>query len=114
MWQQVVVLSSAEAEFCVALVAGMDVQYISRLTEELRYPKSSPTLMHEDSMACIYMSESIAMYHKARHIDTCVCHLRNLVSDGVLKLVKIAQSIRLQILSPRLPLAWHLQSTRWG
>ena len=41
-------------------------------------------------MACIFMSESAAMYHKARHIDTRVYHLRDLVSDGMIKLVKVA------------------------
>ena len=33
--QQVVALSSAEAEFYAASVAGTDVQYVRRLTEEL-------------------------------------------------------------------------------
>ena len=76
-----VALSSAEAEFYAALVAGTDVQYVRRLTEELGYPQLAPTMMHEDNMACIFMSESAAMYHKARHIDTRVYHLRDLVKD---------------------------------
>ena len=87
--QQVVALSSAEAEFYTASVAGTDMQYMRRLMEELDHPQLAPTPMHEDNMACIYMSESAAMYHKARHIDTHVYHLRDLVKDGVVKLVKI-------------------------
>ena len=87
--QQVVALSLAEAEFYAASVAGTDVQYVRRLLEELDHPQLAPTLMHEDNMACIYTSESAAMYHKALHIDTSVYHLRDLVKDGVVKLVKI-------------------------
>ena len=40
-------------------------------------------------MACIYMLESAVMYHKARHIDTRVYHLRELCKNGELKLVKV-------------------------
>mmetsp|Transcript_62060 Transcript_62060/g.128458 ORF Transcript_62060/g.128458 Transcript_62060/m.128458 type:complete len:483 (-) Transcript_62060:314-1762(-) len=87
--QQVVALSSAEAEYYAASVAGTDVQYIRRLAEELGFPQDGPTILYEDNMACIYMSESAAMYHKARHIDTRVYHLRELCSGGLLKLVKV-------------------------
>eukprot|EP00286_Rhodomonas_abbreviata_P023936 CAMPEP_0181300748 /NCGR_PEP_ID=MMETSP1101-20121128/7054_1 /TAXON_ID=46948 /ORGANISM="Rhodomonas abbreviata, Strain Caron Lab Isolate" /LENGTH=1661 /DNA_ID=CAMNT_0023406003 /DNA_START=190 /DNA_END=5176 /DNA_ORIENTATION=- len=87
--QQVTALSSAEAEFYAASVAGTDVQYVRRLAEELGYPQLLPTPVFEDNMACIFMSESAAMYHKARHIDTRVYHLRELVKDGVVKLFKI-------------------------
>ena len=47
--QQVVALSSAEAEFYAASVAGTDVQYMRRLMEELDHPQLAPTLMHEDN-----------------------------------------------------------------
>ena len=87
--QQVVALSSAEAEFYAASVAGTDVQYMRRLLEELDHPQFAPMLMHEDNMACIVMSESAAMYHKARHIDTRVYHLRELCKNGEMKLVKV-------------------------
>ena len=40
-------------------------------------------------MACIYMSESAVMYHKARLIDMRVYHLRELCKEGQLKLVKV-------------------------
>mmetsp|Transcript_30285 Transcript_30285/g.62397 ORF Transcript_30285/g.62397 Transcript_30285/m.62397 type:complete len:629 (+) Transcript_30285:1137-3023(+) len=87
--QQVVALSSAEAEYYAASVAGTDVQYVRRLTEELGYAQPGATVLYEDNMACIYMSESAAMYHKARHIDTRVYHLRELCKEGSLKLVKV-------------------------
>eukprot|EP00961_Rhodomonas_salina_P044216 593993-Rhodomonas_salina.1 len=43
-------------------------------------------------MACIYMSQTSVMYHKARHIDTLVYHLRELCKDCVLVLEKVASA----------------------
>lgn len=88
VWQQVVALSSAEVDFYAASVAGTDLQYVKRLMEELDHPQFAPTPMHEDNMACIFMSESAVKYHKARHINTHVYHLKDLVKDRVIKLVK--------------------------
>ena len=80
--QQVVTLSSAEVEYYAASVAGMDVCYLRRLLANLGYAQGAPTVLFEDNMACIYMSRSSAMYHKARHIDTRVYHLRELCRRG--------------------------------
>eukprot|EP00961_Rhodomonas_salina_P175128 2362412-Rhodomonas_salina.1 len=45
-------------------------------------------------MACrgIYISQTSVMYHKARHIDTRVCHLRELCKDCVMVLEKVASA----------------------
>jgi len=88
--QQVVALSSAEAEYYAASVAGTDVTYIRRFLDEVGYPQGRATVLHEDNMACIYMSRSAAMYHKARHIDTRVYHLREMCRRGEMVCEKIA------------------------
>ena len=88
-------LSSAEAEYYAASVAGTDVQYIRRLMDDLGYAQSQPTMLYEDNMVCIYMSESAAMYHKARHINTRVYHLRELCKEGQLKLIKVESAKQL-------------------
>ena len=41
-------------------------------------------------MACIYMSRTSVMYHKARHIDTRVYRLRELCKDGTMVLDKVS------------------------
>jgi len=87
--QQVVALSSAEAEYYAASVAGTDVTYLRRLLDNLGYTQGTPTVLFEDNMACIYMSQSSAMYHKARHIDTRVYHLRELCRRGAMVLRKV-------------------------
>mmetsp|Transcript_61007 Transcript_61007/g.125761 ORF Transcript_61007/g.125761 Transcript_61007/m.125761 type:complete len:202 (+) Transcript_61007:3-608(+) len=88
--QQVVALSSAEAEYYSASVAGTDVTYIRRLLAELGHTQGEPTVLHEDNMACIYMLQSAAMYHKAQHIDTCVYHLREMCRRNEMICEKIA------------------------
>jgi len=87
--QQVVALSSAEAEYYAASVVGTDITYIRRIMEELGYAQPSPTTTYEDNMACIFMSQSAGTYHKVRHIDTRVYHLRQLCKDGVMILEKV-------------------------
>eukprot|EP00961_Rhodomonas_salina_P110563 1487648-Rhodomonas_salina.1 len=68
--QQVTALSTAEAEYYAVSVAGTDVTYMCRIMEDLGFKQQEPTVLWEDNMECIYMSQTSVMYHKARHIDT--------------------------------------------
>eukprot|EP00961_Rhodomonas_salina_P242935 3282067-Rhodomonas_salina.1 len=43
-------------------------------------------------MACIYMSRTSVMYHKARHIDTLVYHLRELCKNKMMVLEKVSSA----------------------
>ena len=54
------------------------------------YPQHGPTLVGEDNMACIHMSESSAMFHKGKHIDVRVYRLREFVADKVMNLYYIS------------------------
>eukprot|EP00961_Rhodomonas_salina_P210314 2839605-Rhodomonas_salina.1 len=76
--QQVTALSTAEAEYYAALIARTDVTYISRIMDDLGFPLQDPT--------------TSVMYHKVRHIDTRVYHLRELCKDGALVLKKVASA----------------------
>eukprot|EP00961_Rhodomonas_salina_P008048 109247-Rhodomonas_salina.1 len=57
--------------------------------EELGYAQSDPTVLFEDNMVCIFMSRSSASFHKVRHIDTRVHHLRELCKTNVMILEKV-------------------------
>jgi hypothetical protein len=87
--QPVVAVSSSEAEFYAASLAGLEVQYFRRLLEELGFPQLSPTPLLEDNQACIYMSQSAGQMKRAKHIDTRVHRLREQVRDGDLQLLKV-------------------------
>eukprot|EP00961_Rhodomonas_salina_P262025 3541211-Rhodomonas_salina.1 len=44
-------LSTAEAEYYVASIAGTDVTYMSRIMDDLGFPQQDPTVLWEDNMA---------------------------------------------------------------
>eukprot|EP00961_Rhodomonas_salina_P262164 3543112-Rhodomonas_salina.1 len=88
--QQVTALSTAEAQYYAALVAGTNVTYMLCIMEDLGYKQEQQTVLWEDNMACIYMSQTSVMYHKASHIDMRVYHLRELCKDSVMVLEKVA------------------------
>ena len=87
--QHVTALSTAEAEYYAASNAGIDILYTRRIMEEMGYPQSAPTKTYEDNMACIYMSRTSVMYHKARHIDTRVYRLREMCQEKAMVLEKV-------------------------
>ena len=90
--QQLTALSSAESEYYAASACGCDISYLRRVLETMGYEQHGPTLVGEDNVACIHMSESSAMFHKGKHIDVRVYRLREFVADKVMKLYYINTS----------------------
>ena len=85
--QNVVALSSAEAEFMAASALVQEVIYIRKLLERLGYPQSSPTPIFEDNRTCIAWTEgSVGGSDRAKHIDLRVHFVHDAVQDGVLTL----------------------------
>ena len=88
---KVTCLSSFESEWYSASLCGCEVEALRRLLEDLGYGQSSPTVLYEDNAACIHASDpDRPMNARSKHIDTRVYRLRDLVRDGVLRLVKVA------------------------
>jgi hypothetical protein len=74
--------------------------------EEMGHEQQQPTVTWEDNVACIYMSRTSVMYHKARHIDTRVYRLREMCRDGTMRLEKIStQEQTADIMTKGLPKA---------
>ena len=67
--QAVTALSSSEAEFYAASMAGCDVAYLRGLLQELGLPQKIPTIVWEDNWACIHLSRNSVLHHKSKHID---------------------------------------------
>jgi len=82
-------LSSAEAEFVAASICGQELIYVRALMEGLGFPQVGPTFVWEDNAACIAMSENPTHADRARHIDTRIYFLRDMVRDGIVKLKKV-------------------------
>ena len=71
--------------------------YLRRLIEQIGYTQNSPTLIVQDNMECIYLTQGARMYHKVKHIDTRVYKVRELSSgdNPEVKLWKIDRSDQL-------------------
>eukprot|EP00961_Rhodomonas_salina_P076518 1027532-Rhodomonas_salina.1 len=87
--QGCVTLSSSEAEFVAASQCGVEVVYLLVLLKGLGVEQKGATSMWEDNVSCIMMSENQVNRERSRHIDTCIYFIHDLVSNGVMKLVKV-------------------------
>ena len=87
--QSCTTLSSAEAEFVAASICGQELIYVRSLLAGLGFQQIGPTVIWEDNAACIAMSENPTHADRARHIDTRIYFLRDMVRDGIVKLKKV-------------------------
>ena len=88
--QACVTLSSSEAEFVAASMCSQEVIYLRALLEGMGHQQKGPTLVWEDNASAIMMSENPVNRERSRHIDTRLYFVRDLVQEGIVKLVKCA------------------------
>ena len=87
--QDSVSLSTSEAEFVAASQCAQEVLYLREILRDFHETQQSPTLVYEDNLACIAMSENAVRRKYSRHIDIRRYFVRELVADGVLKLIPL-------------------------
>jgi len=87
--QDNVSLSTSEAEFVAASLAGQEVIYLRETLTDFGYSQPKVTLLYEDTLACVAMSENPVRRKFSRHIDIHKYYLRELVLNGFLKLVPL-------------------------
>jgi hypothetical protein len=77
---KVVASSSFESKWYSASICAAEVTTMSRMLGELGFEQSTPTVLHEDNMACIYASSNDSdLTNRSKHINTRVFRLRQLV-----------------------------------
>ena len=85
--QNVVALSSAEAEFMAASSLVQEVIYVRRLLTNLGFPQEFATEVEGDNRTCIAWSEgSVGGSDRAKHIDLRVHFVHNAVQDKIVSL----------------------------
>ena len=88
---KVVSISSFESEWYSASICGCEIVVVRRLLEEVGRGQTGPTTLYEDNAACIWTATNGTPFgQKSKHIDTRVFKLREFVTDGVLRLAKVA------------------------
>eukprot|EP00961_Rhodomonas_salina_P265763 3592316-Rhodomonas_salina.1 len=88
--QDCVTLSSAEAEYVAASMAGQEVVYLRAILRGLGYEQTHVTEVWEDNAACIQISKNPVNRKFTRHIDVRRYYVRDLVQEGTMALVKCA------------------------
>ena len=66
--QSLVATSSTEAEFCAAATAAKVAKYLRSILEELGFPQSGPTVLHEDNASTIKLVNAKQPTERSRHI----------------------------------------------
>jgi hypothetical protein len=91
--QNVVALSSAEAEFMAASSLVQEVIYIRRLLDRLGFPQNDPTPIGEDNRTCIAWGEgAVGGSDRAKHIDLRRHFVHDAVKAGILTLHAVSSS----------------------
>jgi len=85
--QDNVSLSTFEAEFVAASLAGQEAIYLRETLTDFGF--SQTTLLYEDNLACVAMSENPMRRKFSCHIDIRMYYVRELVLNGFLKLVPL-------------------------
>ena len=104
--QPTVALSSSESEYMAACYAAQEAIYFRRLMRSLGFAQGEPTIIHEDNMGCIGMSENPILHQRSKHIDIRYHFLREAVSNGqvLLTFIPTAEQIA-DLLTKALPKA---------
>jgi len=111
--QDNVSLSISEAEFVAASLAGQEAIYLCETLTDFGFSQTKATLLHEDNLACVVMSENPVRRKFSRHIDIHKYYVYELVLNGFLKLMPlrthkmVTDALTKSLLS--LAFVWHRQ-----
>ena len=86
--QSVVALSTTEAEYTAATEAVKEALWLKGLVTELGLNQKSVSV-YCDSSSAIHLSKNPAHHEKTKHIDIKLHFIRNEVSRGAVKMVKL-------------------------
>ena len=79
--QQVVALSTAEAEYMAAASAACQAVWLRRLCDELKQVQLLPTKIFCDSKSAISLTKNPVFHGRSKHIDIKFHYIRDLVKE---------------------------------
>jgi hypothetical protein len=85
--QQIVTLSTTEAEFIAATACACQVIWLRKIIEELQFQQIEATTVFYDNNLEIKLSKNPVLHGRSKHIDVRYYFLRDLSNDGTIKLV---------------------------
>ena len=84
--QQIVTLSTTEAEFVAAASCSCQAIWLRRMLEVLGNQQQDSTTIYCDNVSVIRLSRNPVMHGRSKHIDVRYHFLRDLCKDGVIEL----------------------------
>ena len=87
--QDSVSLSTSKAEFVAVSLTGQEAIYLRETLTNFGFSLSEATLLYEENLACVAMSENPVRRKFSRHIDIREYFVREIVLAGFLKLVPL-------------------------
>jgi hypothetical protein len=91
MWscrkQDIVALSSAEAEFVALTDTCKEVVWINRLAKDFGIEIKEPITVYTDSQSAMAMVNNQKFSHRTKHIDTKYYFVKDMVEKGIVRLV---------------------------
>jgi hypothetical protein len=85
--QELVTLSTAEAEYVAQTHAAKEAIWLRRLLTELFQPINSPTTLFSDSKSAIALAQDGHYHARTKHIDIRYHFIRYIIEAGSIKLV---------------------------
>eukprot|EP00961_Rhodomonas_salina_P031846 429319-Rhodomonas_salina.1 len=82
--QDCVTLSSAEAQYVAASMAGQEVIYLRAMLRGFGYEQARPMVVWEDNTACIQITNNPVNHKFTRHINVRRYFVRDLVRNGAM------------------------------
>ena len=85
--QELVTLSTTEAEYVAATHAAKEGIWLRRLVKEVFCPLAHPTPLHSDSQSAIALTKDGSYHARTKHIDIQYHFIRFVVDNGSLRLL---------------------------
>ena len=85
--QEVVALSSTEADFISLSRAGQHAVSLQALVFELGAQQHDPTIIYEDNLSCITASTNVQMRGRMKHVNVRIYYIRDLIVRDIIQAV---------------------------
>jgi ribonuclease HI len=85
--QEIVTLSTAEAEYVAAMHAAKEAIWLCRLIFELFPLPTTPTTIHCDNQAVIKLAMDDNYHARTKHIDICYHFIRQVIAEKTITLI---------------------------
>ena len=85
--QQIVTLSTAEAEYVALSAATQEAVWLRRLLSDIKATPKTPTIIREDNQGAIAIVKNPISHARTKHIDIKFHYVREAIHDGTIELV---------------------------